>query len=111
MAVKGTESKQNITKELLNYFGDRAFLYNDGKEIRVNCTEAGELTQIKITLTASKTIVAMGEDTAVPGGNAIPQSISASTEKSFNEESTPFPVKPTEDEKRNVKTLLEALGL
>lgn len=111
MAMKGAESKANITKELLNYFGDRAFLYNDGKEIRVNCTEAGELVQVKITLTAAKVAVEQGGDVALPGA-ATATPIPNAERIDFDAPAAPQPVAaPTEQEKHNVAVLLAKLGL
>ena len=66
--IKGQASKEALIQELLNYFGDRAFQYD--KEIRVNMMEDGQLTQIKLTLTAAKVMVNDGGDAAVPGGAA-----------------------------------------
>lgn len=109
MAVKGTESKQNITKELLSYFGDRAFLYNDGKEIRVNCTEAGEICQIKITLTAAKMAVTEGGDTALPGTAATPGLQADRVD--FNNAPSSTPAQPTMEERETVASLLAKLGL
>lgn len=110
MAVKGTESKQALIKELLDYFKDRAFLYNDGKEIRVNCMEAGAPVQIKIAFTAAKEIVEVGADNILPG---VEKTVSAS------QEPTPASIfgdflaapQPTAEEKQNIKSLLEKLGL
>lgn len=108
MAIKGTESKQNITKELLSYFGDRAFMYNDGKEIRVNCMEAGELVQIKIALTAAKVAVENGSDNALPGTAATQTNEAPVT---FEAPKAAAAASPTEDEKKNIGDLLRALGL
>ena len=52
--AKGQVAKNEVAKIILDAFGDKAFLYNDGKEIRVNWVEAGEAVQIKVALTASK---------------------------------------------------------
>lgn len=112
MAIKGTDSKQKITKELLEYFGERAFLYNDGKEIRVNCMEAGELVQIKIALTAAKVAVECGMDNAMPGAIATntPENIKIQ-DTNVQNQSVGSPVQPTEEEKTNIKNLLTKLGL
>lgn len=109
MAIKGAESKTNITKELLSYFGERAFLYNDGKEIRVNCQENGETVQIKITLTAAKVAVTEGGDIALPGEDNNVANID--TAVSFNAKDTGNIATPTESEKHNVNELLKYLGL
>ncbi len=107
--AKGAESKQNITKELLNYFGNRAFLYNDGKEIRVNCKEAGELVQIKIALTAAKVAVTEGGDAALPGD--MPMPLEQAPLGTFNAAEPSVVAQPTEQERHNVSELLKSLGL
>lgn len=56
MAIKGSEAKTEIMNKLLETFPN-SFLYNDGKELRINYMENGELVQIKVTLTAAKTPV------------------------------------------------------
>lgn len=110
MAVKGTESKNKLIQELLDYFKDRAFLYNDGKEIRVNCMEAGAPVQIKIAFTAAKEIVEVGADNALPG---VEKATSTTQETGAGAVFGAFLAapQPTEEEKHNVKELLAKLGL
>lgn len=104
MAIKGAQAKQEVMQTILNTFGDKAFLYNDGKEIRVNWIEAGEPIQIKIALTASKVAVEQGGDTALPAAT-----VSVS--------STEVPVtsgtitSPTNEEKATIEELMRKLGL
>ena len=71
MAVKGAAAKQEVMAVILEAFGDKAFLYNSGKEIRVNCVENGEPVQIKLALTAAKVAVEPGEDNAIPGAGLV----------------------------------------
>lgn len=111
MAVKGTESKQNITKELLTYFGNRAFLYNDGKEIRVECVEAGERVQIKIALTAAKVAVEKDGDNAMPGIAATAPQSSQTSEFTVQPEPVGAAIPPTAEEKVTISQLLSKLGL
>ena len=66
MAAKGSILKQEIASKILAAFPG-SFLYNDGKEIRINGTENGEKLQIKLTLTAAKVAVEGGSDVALPG--------------------------------------------
>lgn len=106
MALKGAQAKEEITKKILEVFPS-AFQYD--KEIRVNMMEDGQLTQIKLTLTAAKVMVNVGGDAAVPGGAA--------------EEAAAAPVQATLDapkaanietsaaEKENLSKLLRSLGL
>ena len=105
MAVKGAQAKQEVMQTILNTFGDRAFIYNDGKEIRVNCIEAGEPCQIKVTLTAAKVAVESGEDTALPAATAVSSSIEVPAV-----ETTQIP-EPTAAEKHNIAELMKKLGL
>lgn len=108
--AKGQKTKTEITNKLLEVFKDNgAFLYNDGKEVRVNFSEDGELVQIKIALTAAKTPVEPGDD------NAIPMTAAQNEELSFpiitTKEAKDTVVEPTAEEKANLKQLLSSLGL
>lgn len=104
MAVKGSILKKNITDKILEVFGDNAFLYNDGKEIRICGTENGEEVQIKVTLTAAKVNVTNGADTALPGDFPAPVNAPVTPAQSA-------PIEPTAEEKQNVANLLKKLGL
>lgn len=110
MAIKGAVAKSEVSKEILSYFGDRAFLYNDGKEIRVDCMENGVPVQIKITLTTAKEAVERGADVALPA--AVP--VQRADRIDF-ESGVPTPTatitEPTADEKKNISELLAKLGL
>lgn len=115
MAIKGTQAKSEVAKIILDTFGDRAFLYNDGKEIRINCTEAGELVQIKVALTAAKVAVEQGADSAVPGSikptaPTIPKSEMIDFEAAETQPQV-APIEPTADEKARIKELMAKLGL
>lgn len=108
--IKGAIAKQEVAKEILNLFGEKAFLYNDGKEIRVNWTEGGSPVQIKIALTAAKEAVEMGGDVALPGTVATP--IPRAEMIEFGAAPIPQPVaEPTPAEKQNIKELMARLGL
>lgn len=102
--AKGAKSKQEVAEAILKCFGDKAFLYNDGKEVRVNTIEDGELVQIKIALTAAKTPVAQGDEDAIP-------TTAADNKIEFEEVSKDKIVEATPEEKANVKKLLQKLGL
>ena len=108
--ARGAVSKQEVAKKILSTF-EGAFLYNDGKEIRVPLMEDGELIQIKVALTAAKENVNPGDDNALPGENTT---ILTSNGPVFthvvSKEETKI-VEPTEEEKNNVKDLLASLGL
>lgn len=107
MALKGQASKEALIQELLNYFGDRAFQYD--KEIRVNMMEDGQLTQIKLTLTAAKVMVNAGGDVAMPGDTveevaAVPVQETIDAPKVAN-------IETSAAEKENLSKLLRSLGL
>ena len=100
MAAKGTATKQSIMNKLLEVFPD-SFLYNGGKELRINQMEDGELVQIKVTLTASKTIV-KNENSSKPV-------LTNSEVTTANIEE--IPQEPTEEEKERLRILLEEMGI
>lgn len=104
MAVKGSILKKNITDKILEVFGDNAFLYNDGKEIRICGTENGEALQVKCVLTCAKVNVTNGADTALPGDFPAPVNAPVTPESTA-------PVAPSEDEKARVAQMLKSLGL
>lgn len=107
MAAKGSVLKGQIMRKILETFPG-SFLYNDGKEVRINGTEAGQEIQIKVTLTAAKE--------AVEGGTPLPAELSSTvntmapiTKVPANEENVPL--EPTEEEKQRLSQLLNSLGL
>lgn len=103
MAVRGTNSKEMVTKRILETF-EGAFL-ND-KEIRIPLMEDGELIQLKCVLTCAKTNVEPNGGDVIPGEVNFAQ---AST-------TTPAPastlqtIEPTQEEKDNVERLAKVLG-
>ena len=103
MAAKGSILKQEIASKILAAFPE-SFLYNDGKEIRINGTENGEKLQIKLTLTAAKVAVEGGSDTVLPGEAATADVKPVVTNEKI-------PQEPTAEEKERLTTLLNKLGL
>lgn len=96
MAAKGTEFKKEIVNKLLQVFPG-SFLCNGGKEIRICGQENGEEIQIKVALTCAKeNISADNED--------FPE---VSTSQIIKSETTA----PTQEEKDNIRKLMEALNL
>ena len=105
MAAKGSILKQEVSEKILKAFPG-SFLYNDGKEIRINGLENGEQLQIKVTLTCVKVAVEGGEDVALPG-----EEKAASVDvkpAGINEQ---VPQEPSAEEKERLATLLNRLGL
>ena len=113
MAVRGAQLKNEITQKILSVFPG-SFLYNDGKEIRIDGVEAGERIQIKVTLTASKTPVE-NEDgiitVASTGDAPIKVALDGNAEIRTFVPNEKIPDEPTEEEKARLKTFLEGLGL
>lgn len=102
MAARGAIAKEQITQQILEAFTG-SFKYD--KEIRIPIMENGEQIQIKVTLTAAKTNVEGGSDTALPGEVATP----TATAKPLKENAVVAEV--TEEEKQNVMKAMAALGL
>ena len=105
MAVKGSILKQEVAEKILAAFPG-SFLYNDGKEIRINGTENGENLQIKVALTCAKVAVEGGDDTILPGEKTA---VAADVKPAGTNEK--IPQEPTVEEKERLTTLLNKLGL
>ena len=101
--AKGTQAKSEVVKKILSTF-EGSFIYNDGKEVRIPIYEAGELVQIKVTLTCAKENVTPGADNAMPGDFPVSKNAEPTPERTE-------PVKPTSEEKANIAALLKNLGL
>lgn len=110
--ARGAVSKEEVMNKILSTF-EGSFRYD--KEVRVPMMENGELIQIKITLTAAKTNVEPGGDTAMPGAVkskvTSTSSTSASAASNIGSASSHFMNEPTEEEKKNVAELISKLGL
>lgn len=102
MALKGTLLKKEITDKILATF-EGSFLYNDGKEIRIPGLEDGQELQVKVALTCAKTNVSPNGENALPGEDAITE-VSVSNTSQVSAE-------VTQEEKDNIKKMMEVLGL
>ena len=96
--AKGSIAKEAITQKILNTF-EGAFTYGS-KEIRIPYDEDGNRVEIKVTLTCAKENV-VGNDNDVTikqedAENMVAKAVSAI---------------PTAEEKANIATLMERLGL
>lgn len=100
MGAKGSVLKQEISEKILATFPG-SFLYNNGKEIRINGVENGEQLQVKVVLTTAKTPVEGGEETVVSSVNKV---------ETANIEKEKLPQEPSDDEKERLKMLLDKLG-
>lgn len=94
--ARGASSKEALKNELLEFFGERAFIASDSKTIRVKYVEDGEPVEIKLTMTAAKDL---------EGGGAAS---SDSGEVSVSEPS-PMVAEPTAAELEAVDKLLGSL--
>lgn len=100
MALRGSISKEIVTKKILETF-EGSFQYE--KEIRIPMEEDGNQIQLKCVLTCAKTNVEPNGENAIPGEvTPIAAGVSAS-EKTF--------VEPTQEEKDNVQKLMQMLNL
>lgn len=102
MALKGTLLKKEITDKILATF-EGSFLYNDGKEIRIPGLEDGQELQVKVALTCAKTNVSPNGENALPGEDVITE-VSVSNTSQVSAE-------VTQEEKDNIKKMMEVLGL
>ena len=112
--ARGNESKSVFYNKILEVFPN-SFMYNGSKEIRVPFIEDGVEIQLKIVATCAKVNVDRGSDTVLPGTtqNKTPiiGSVSKATMGSISNATDSSLVEPTEEEKMNVKALMEKLGL
>lgn len=109
--AKGQAAKQEVIATILSTFPD-SFLYNGGKEVRINTSEGGEPVQIKITLTAAKNIVTEDGETAVPTvANAFDMVNTDAEAGKVSNAGAAEPVKASEEEQANVANLLAELGI
>lgn len=75
MAARGSLVKEEITKHLLEYYGDNAAIVD--KVLRIRGDEGGEWVEIKVTLTAAKDSVMNSSEK----GAAAPKSTIEKEEK------------------------------
>lgn len=104
MALKGSLSKENVTKKILATF-EGSFQYE--KEIRIPMIENGEEIQLKLVLTCAKTNVAPGGDVATPGEINFGENSS----KTISESEQINHIEPTQEEKDNISRLAKMLNL
>lgn len=110
--AKGAKSKDLVYQKVVSMFGD-AFLYNDDKEVRINVNEDGEIVQLKMTLTVTKSPV---ESPNAAGAEDKSTSIELKevAEKPF-EEKEPSTSQPalelSQEEKDDLAMLLQSLNM
>ena len=99
MSARGSILKKEVAEKILAAFPGNSFLFNDGKEIRINGMEDGQNLQIKVTLTCAKV--------AVEGGSEV----TSSGEVKATSPAPQIPEEPTAEEKERLANLLEQLNL
>ena len=100
--ARGAVSKTKATEMILKAFPG-SFTYD--KEIRIPFQEDGEEIQLKCVLTCAKVNVEPNGDVAIPG--EVPADINFENSKPIEQKV----VEPTQEEKDNVKRLMETFGL
>ena len=100
--ARGAVSKIKATEMILKAFPG-SFTYD--KEIRIPFQEDGEKIQLKCVLTCAKVNVEPNGDVAIPG--EISTDINFEDSKLIEQKV----VEPTQEEKDNVKKLMETFGL
>lgn len=106
--AKGQAAKQEIMATILSTFAD-SFMYNGGKEVRINTSENGEPVQIKVVLTAAKTAVSPEDENAMPGAKDSFPEVAASAAQPASK--PPMEATATAAEKEAISNLMAELGL
>ena len=99
--ARGAISKEEATRRILEAFPG-SFVYD--KEIRIPFVEEGENIQLKCALTCAKVNVEVGGENAIPGEDTQVATISATAQPVAKTE-------VSEEEKDNLKRMMEALGI
>ena len=102
--AKGAKAKEEVFAKILETF-EGSFMYNSGKECRINWNEDGNIIQLKVTLTAAKEPVSIDGDVAVAKEAEVKESAAGAFPAPKNN------VEPTPEEKKNAEDLLKSLGL
>ena len=100
--ARGQISKTKATEVILKAFPG-SFTYD--KEIRIPFVEDGETIQLKCVLTCAKVNVEQNGDVAIPGEASA--DINFEDGKSIEQKV----IEPTQEEKENVRKLMETFGL
>lgn len=102
--MRGAIAKQNVINTILSTFGDAAFLSADGKELRIEQIEDGELVQIKIAATCAKTNIER------PDGDSFPSPTPAKKTVAPSDPNTNAGA-PSAEEQQTVIDLMAKLNL
>jgi len=108
--AKGTISKEFVFKKILETF-EGSFMQDD-KICRIPCIENGETVEIKVTLTAAKDIIGAGVSSNRPSGPTAVEEFDWSNNISENKGVEAAAANDlSEQEKENIRKMMEALGL
>lgn len=99
--AKGTESKKIIFNKLQELFPN-SFFEEEDKILRIPLDENGSRVEIKVTLTAAKVNLGDNIVNSAFDNNPTPQN---------NSTINSTVLEPTQEEKENVRMLIESLGL
>ena len=103
--MRGAIAKQNVVNTILSTFGDAAFLSADGKELRIEQMEDGELVQIKIAATCAKTNIERPDGDSFPSSSTPTKKTVAPSDPNTNAGA------PSAEEQQTVIDLMAKLNL
>ena len=113
MAARGTYAKEEITKKIIECFGqDKAFIYD--KKLYITTKEDGTPIQVCLTLTCPKTMVSPSGETAAvePPKSAFSGGIDFESLGLAPQGPTAFkPAEITDKERETVRELMKRLNL
>ena len=104
--AKGQQSKELFYNKILEIFNE-AFMYNNGKEIRIPFQEDGKDIQLKIVVTCAKDNVEPGEDQVIPGAKIA---VKEGAEPAFKPVTKEEIVEPTKEELDTVSNMMAAMA-
>lgn len=114
MAARGTVAKEEVTKKIIECFGqDKAFVYD--KKLYITTKEDGVPIQVCLTLTCPKTLVTPSGATTAPAEppkSAFSGGFDFENMGATTAEPEPFkPAEITQAERDNINELMRRLGL
>jgi len=109
MAVKFSQAKESVEKQIVAAFGD-AYITTQDKKIYVWADDGGEKVQIAISLTGVKNQV--GSAPAAPAtSNLVTSDETPPWEEEPKPTAAPAPNEPTQEELDNLANMLAKFGL
>ena len=109
MAVKFSQAKESVEKQIVAAFGD-AYITTQDKKIYVWADDGGEKVQIAISLTGVKNMV--GATQAAPAtSNLVTSDETPPWEEDPKPVAAPAPTEPSQEELDNLANMLAKFGL